>query len=70
MTLEELSRVLEAMGIQSDLLCFFYRQAGGLGAVLALLERYRLVTGVNIFINRSTDGREGRGFVVFGNREP
>ena len=38
--------------------------------MLALLERYRLLTGVNIFINRSTDGREGRGFVVFGNKEP
>ena len=38
--------------------------------MLALLERYRLVAGVNIFINRCTDGREGRGFVVFDNRGP
>jgi hypothetical protein len=37
MTLEELSRVLQAMGIQFDLLGFFYRQAGGSEAVLALL---------------------------------
>jgi len=29
MTLEELSRVSQAMAIQSDLLCFSYRQAGG-----------------------------------------
>jgi hypothetical protein len=28
MTLEELSRVSQAMAIQSYLLCFFYRQAG------------------------------------------
>jgi len=28
MTLEELSRVLPAMAIQSNLLCFFYWQAG------------------------------------------
>jgi hypothetical protein len=37
MTLEELSRVSQAMGIQSDLLCFFYRKTGGPEAVLALL---------------------------------
>jgi hypothetical protein len=37
MTLEELSRVSQAMGIQSNLFCFFYRQAGGSGAVLVLL---------------------------------
>jgi hypothetical protein len=29
MTLEELSRVLQAMGIQFNLLWFFYRQASG-----------------------------------------
>jgi hypothetical protein len=29
MTPEELSRVLQAMGIQSDLLGFFYREAEG-----------------------------------------
>jgi hypothetical protein len=28
MTLEELSRVPQAMGIQSNLLCFFYPQTG------------------------------------------
>jgi hypothetical protein len=37
MTLEELSRVLQAMAIQSDLLWFFYRQAGRSGAVLGFL---------------------------------
>jgi hypothetical protein len=37
MTLEELSRVSQAMAIQSDLHCFFYQQAGGQGALLALL---------------------------------
>jgi hypothetical protein len=37
MALEELSRVSQAMAIQSGLLCFFYRQAGGYGALLALL---------------------------------
>jgi hypothetical protein len=37
MTLEELSRVLQVMAIQSDLLCFFYRQAGGEGALLGVL---------------------------------
>jgi hypothetical protein len=37
MTAEELSRVSQAMAIQSDLLCFFYRQSGGEGALLALL---------------------------------
>lgn len=61
MTHEELSRVLRAMGIQSDLLCFFYRQAGGLGAVLAVLQGYWFVTGANIITNKSTDGREERG---------
>jgi hypothetical protein len=29
MTHEELSRVLQAMAIQSDSFCFFYQQAGG-----------------------------------------
>ena len=33
MTLEELSRVSQAMGIQSGLLCFYYPRAGGSGAL-------------------------------------
>jgi len=37
MTLEELSRVLQAMGIQSDLLCVFYQEAEGEGAWLVVL---------------------------------
>jgi hypothetical protein len=37
MTLEELSRVSQAMAIQSGLLCFFYRQAGGEVGLLVLL---------------------------------
>jgi hypothetical protein len=37
---------------------------------MALLNRYGFVMGVNIIPNRSTDGREERGFVIFGNREP
>ena len=70
MTLEELSRVSRAMAIQSDLLCFFYRQAGGSGDLLALWYRYGFVTSTNIFTNRPTDGREERGVVFFGNRGP
>jgi hypothetical protein len=70
MTLEELSRVSQAMVIQSGLLCFFYQQAGGEGGLLALLERYGFVTGINIFTNRIVDEREEQGWVIFGNRGP
>jgi hypothetical protein len=70
MTLEELSRVSQAMGIQSDLLCFFYREGSGSGVLIALLQRHRFVRGANIFTDRSTDGRKKRGIVSFGNREP
>ena len=38
--------------------------------MLALLYRYWFVTGGNIFTNRSTDGREERGVVIFGHRGP
>ncbi len=57
------------MGIQSDLLCFFYRQAGESRAMLGVLEGCRFVTGASIVVNRVTDGREERGGVVFGNRD-
>jgi hypothetical protein len=38
--------------------------------VLALLERYSFVTGVNLLINRFMDGRKEQGVVSFGNKKP
>ena len=61
MTLEELSRVSLAMGIQSNLLCFFYGQTGESRAELSLLWGYGFVMGGNIVTNRSREGREERG---------
>jgi hypothetical protein len=40
LTLEELSRVSEAMAFQSSLLCFFHRQSGEERALLPSLYRY------------------------------
>ena len=61
MTLEELSRVLQAMGIQSNLLCYFYRQTSESRAELGFLWGYGFVMGGNIGTNRSPEGREERG---------
>ena len=59
MALEELSRVSQAMAIQSCFLCYFYRQAGEERALLPLLYRYWLARGANIVIDWRSDDREG-----------
>jgi len=59
MTLEELSRVSQAMAIQSYLFCYFYRQAGEERALLPLLYRYWLARGANIVTDWRIDDREG-----------